>query len=317
MSGRENNDARGVSDETLVAYLDGSLPEGERRRVDQIVQKDEAVRERLNALDMEAAPLKGAFDALLQEAPTERLKARFEAASRQTAAVPGFESPSSLGLHPSPAPSHSTAVAHPFSGWRMAAGLSAAALLIGLGLGVYLERIIADRENLAVLEQMPGETAAPEEPATEQTPPPPAEPARRGWIAAVADYIVLYGPETLAALASDPGTVRNEFAAVTSALNARLTVEDAVIPGTTLRQARLLNFNGRPLAQIMLADDEGRPFALCVIPTQMPDRGAVATAPNGLPAVNWIENGFHYVVIGDLPEDEIKAIATEIAARTG
>jgi anti-sigma factor RsiW len=61
------------SDERLIAYLDGELPEGERAEVEAWLERDAELRERAGQLSESAALLRAAFDETLHEPLPERL----------------------------------------------------------------------------------------------------------------------------------------------------------------------------------------------------------------------------------------------------
>lgn len=65
---------RQPSDEMLVAFLDSQLSEPEQRWVAEAVQGDRAIAERLDFLAGGDAPFAGAFQPLLDQAPTVRLQ---------------------------------------------------------------------------------------------------------------------------------------------------------------------------------------------------------------------------------------------------
>lgn len=64
-----------ASDEQLVAYLDHELDPQQRQRIDQWVRSEPAIAARLEQLRAGDAPFKAAFDAMLDDAPNERLQA--------------------------------------------------------------------------------------------------------------------------------------------------------------------------------------------------------------------------------------------------
>ncbi|MDB6145796.1 MAG: hypothetical protein JWP80_4840 [Pseudomonas sp.] len=74
------------SDELLVAYLDGELDEDDRTRIETTLHRDEAVAERFDYLCRSDLPFQHAFDAVLDQAPTERLQAMLAALPASTAA---------------------------------------------------------------------------------------------------------------------------------------------------------------------------------------------------------------------------------------
>lgn len=73
-----------TSNEMLVAFLDGELPPEEQRIIANLVERDEALGQRLAFLASGRAPIRNAFDALLDEAPTSRMAENFQRAAVQS-----------------------------------------------------------------------------------------------------------------------------------------------------------------------------------------------------------------------------------------
>lgn len=64
-----------LSDEMLVAFLDGELDASDRDRIEAAIRSDDAVAERLNLLSRSNLPFRAAFEPLLAAAPADRLNA--------------------------------------------------------------------------------------------------------------------------------------------------------------------------------------------------------------------------------------------------
>ncbi|WP_299390788.1 anti-sigma factor [Pelagibius sp.] len=62
-------DSRSITDEELVAFLDGELPPEQAKAVEQALRDDPALRARLDALTIDTDTVKSAFDSLLPLAP--------------------------------------------------------------------------------------------------------------------------------------------------------------------------------------------------------------------------------------------------------
>lgn len=70
-----------ASDEMLVAFLDGQLPPEEQRALADRLENDGVLAQRLAFLGSGRAPFRDAFDALLGEAPTDRMAENFKRAA--------------------------------------------------------------------------------------------------------------------------------------------------------------------------------------------------------------------------------------------
>jgi anti-sigma factor RsiW len=108
-----------ISDETLMAFADGTLPEAEAMRVVAAIEADPALAERVALLAEGREALRGAFAGVLAEAPPARLLA-----------AAGGTAP------PVPAAGNDNAPPR----WRVAAWAAAASLVLGVMLGTQVPR---------------------------------------------------------------------------------------------------------------------------------------------------------------------------------
>jgi anti-sigma factor RsiW len=69
-----------ADDEALLCLLDGELTDSERARIHARLENDSALRDRMEALRETQSRLRLGFDALLNDAPTERMRARLDRA---------------------------------------------------------------------------------------------------------------------------------------------------------------------------------------------------------------------------------------------
>lgn len=70
---------RPITDEELVAYLDGELALDRRAALEGRLAEEPALRRRLERLEDGGRPFRQAFDVLLQDAPADRLEAMLDA----------------------------------------------------------------------------------------------------------------------------------------------------------------------------------------------------------------------------------------------
>ena len=134
------------------------------------------------------------------------------------------------------------------------------------------------------------------------------------WQEQVAVYQALYVAETVAPLAPTPEGLAAEFERASNILGRELVpAEYDDLPGLTLKRAQVLGFEGQPLIQIAFASETSAPIAFCILRSGE-DAGAVQTELSGLPTVHWSEGGFGYMLIGDLSEGALRALASELGA---
>jgi anti-sigma factor RsiW len=67
-----------ITEEDLVAYLDGGVDAGRRREIEAARVQDQRLAARLAALNIDTAAIRATFDAVAAAAPVERLRARLD-----------------------------------------------------------------------------------------------------------------------------------------------------------------------------------------------------------------------------------------------
>ena len=118
-----------------------------------------------------------------------------------------------------------------------------------------------------------------------------------GWKMAIANYQVLYVPETLAAAPAALSVNEEKLAALSTQLGRDLT--NAVeVDGLDFRRAQMLGLNEKPLVQIAYLSDNNIPFAICVTPVSQDPYDTEVEHLAGLAAAHWVDDGFGYLVIG-------------------
>ncbi|MFY2825375.1 hypothetical protein [Ruegeria sp. MALMAid1280] len=122
-----------------------------------------------------------------------------------------------------------------------------------------------------------------------------------GWAAQAAIYQSLYTPVTVASLDSSPQALDEQFAMAEEQLGRSLNraVLEA-LPGGELKRAQILSFKGKPLVQVVFADEQGQPFAFCVIRQGegAPTRDLKQAVLSGLATATWAQDGYGYMLIG-------------------
>lgn len=117
------------------------------------------------------------------------------------------------------------------------------------------------------------------------------------WKMAVANYQVLYVPETIAVSAPSAEATVERLEQLSEVLGRDLTAAQSA-EGLEFRRGQILGLDNTPLIQLAYAGDNDRPFALCI--TRV-DEGAYAPTSEklaGLAAAHWVEDGYGYLIIG-------------------
>ncbi len=222
------------SDETLLAYLNGTVDEAQARAIEDAVAEDSALEKRLMALDPFAEAVQQVFQGIPPHEPQVDL--------------------------PAPKPVQNA-----------------------LGLG----RLLAVAASVGVIAVAATFWAT--------------RPSEMGWAEQAAIYQSLYVPETIASLNSSPEALDAQFAMAEEKLGRSLNREVlADLPGLDLKRAQVLSFKGKPLVQIVFADEQGVPFAFCVIRqgAGAPAKDVKQAVLSGLATATWANDGYGYMVLG-------------------
>ncbi len=229
------------SDETLQAYLEGTLDEAQSRAIEAAVEQDAALEGRLMALDPFAPVVQQVFEGLPAVAPEIDLPA------------------------PS-APERSGGVVRLFA-------VAASAAIAAFAVTFWATR-----------------------------------PAELGWAQQAAIYQSLYVPETIAGLDVSPATLDAQIAEAEKTLGRSLSRETLEsLPGLELKRAQILSFKGKPLVQIVFADEQGQPLAFCVIRQgpAAPAKDVKQAVLSGLATATWAQGGYGYMLLGSDPQTDL------------
>jgi anti-sigma factor RsiW len=145
-----------------------------------------------------------------------------------------------------------------------------------------------------------------------------AEPAPPpNWRQVVAEYQTLTTVETLSVIADSPAVLADELSAVGARLALDLSPEKLALPHLYLKRAELLEFRGRPLAQLAYLSGDHGPMAFCIIANGRPDAGLAFEQREGSNIVFWTRGGLGYMLIGHAPRGTLEALAGELESRLG
>lgn len=272
-----------LSDEKLLAYIDGELDVSESTALSDEIERNPSARERLARLKNGGRPFAEAFDAMLAAAPDDKLQAMFAGLVAQTSGGQGqgqADDETIVPFRQRTQPQAPQAKGAPL--WRMAA---AAVLLAAVFTGGLISGGVLNKPQQV------------------------AEAEASGWREAAARYVALFSRETLEGM---PASSSERLANLTKAekeLGLKLSVSRLEDPDLDFRGTQLLTFAGKPLAQVAYLYDGQKPVALCIIATENASAPLAAEKRQGLNVVHWVEGGYGYMVLGDVPEEELNRIA--------
>ncbi len=139
--------------------------------------------------------------------------------------------------------------------------------------------------------------------------------AAPNWRQAVAEYMGLTTPETLAVIPDNPAQLADELLAVGARIPVALSPDRLALPDAALKRASLFDFHGKPLVQLAyLSPGEGA-LAFCIIANGRPDAAVASEVREGFNIVFWNRNGLGYLLIGKAPQKTLEALAGDLRAR--
>jgi anti-sigma factor RsiW len=132
------------------------------------------------------------------------------------------------------------------------------------------------------------------------------------WRAVVAEYLALYTAETLSAQGGDHAAQAAQLAVVGAKLGLPLTPEAVDLPDAEFRRAQVLEYDGKPLAQIVYLDPETGPMALCLVLSTDGVAEPMAERRRHMNIVYWSSATHAFMLIGHSTIDRIQALADHV-----
>lgn len=271
-----------LTDELLIAYLDGELDASVAAEVAATLANDSELDRRAQALADSAVALRAAFDDVLHEPVPERLLAAAHGETRrdqtpaETQTVVRFPEPRER-----PAKRAST-------GWRGWAALPIAASVASLVIGGTLGYFAATSPELA--------------PKTAQVPQPNVQTASSSWLDNIAGYhkmFVAAGPNDIG-LVDIPADPQNAARKLTQQLPQDFRLPNLKPWGLVFQGARFLFIEGRPATQLFYTTDNAAlgPLTVVVASTSAPDSNPAFDRRGDLNVLYWRHQGHIYALVG-------------------
>ena len=135
------------------------------------------------------------------------------------------------------------------------------------------------------------------------------------WRAVVADYISLYTPETLVGPVPARDVQATQLASLDEKLGLSLSPEAVSLPGIDFKRALLLQYDGKPLAQIAYLDPETGPMALCIVRSDAGAKAPDLESRKGMNVVYWSNSTHAFMLIGHAAADRMTTIAVDVRGR--
>ena len=137
----------------------------------------------------------------------------------------------------------------------------------------------------------------------------------KSWREAVAEYQVLYSAETLKWNAVAPAEVDTTLKRLSGRIGVKLTRQALKLSIADFRRGQMLTFGSQPLVQLAYLHNGVTPVAFCITPDGAPDAGLASEIREGLPIIHWAKNGTSYMVIGDIPNEQLVGMAEVLRGR--
>jgi hypothetical protein len=134
------------------------------------------------------------------------------------------------------------------------------------------------------------------------------------WRQAVADD---FGRASQASLATstDPQAQGRELEAVAAMLGIAIDPEQVALPRAEIRGARILDYEGTSIGQIVYLDPDFGPMMLCIMRSREGEAPLRTEARAGLNIAYWAGDGLAFMLIGDNPTTDLEVMARSLAGR--
>jgi anti-sigma factor RsiW len=135
------------------------------------------------------------------------------------------------------------------------------------------------------------------------------------WRGLVADYMVLYVPQTLDHLPGDEVAQRSQLRTIDERLGLSLAPAQLALPRAELKRAQILEYDGVPIAQITYLDPVHGPMALCVTLSNSGSRHFAQERRRGMNIVHWADMRHAWMLIGHNPVEDLQGMANVLRTR--
>ena len=260
-----------LSDELLVAYVDGQLARDQSEAIERVLNSDSVAARRVEALKDAHRQLEAAFEAMLagQLAEIEQVPDAAGTADWKPAASPPEAGEAKwFGVVP-------------------AVCAAIAALLIGAGGGWVLH------DRLTRAEVAPVVAAAPPAPT---------------WREDVARAHGLFSRASLEVGLESQGNLDLVRFQLATSIGPSLVLPDLREQGLTFKRAQVLQRGSEPFAQIAYLPRNGPPVALYVRSGETVAQDAAAVAPDEVRAATYSAGGLTYMLAGRIPEKDFNGL---------
>ncbi|EMN1927233.1 zf-HC2 domain-containing protein [Burkholderia ambifaria] len=133
------------------------------------------------------------------------------------------------------------------------------------------------------------------------------------WIMAAVNYQRLYTRDTVAFDSSNLAAAAHMVENIRRDDGLRIRIPDLRSVGLTFKRIQRLNFNHKPLVQIVYLPEKGLPVALCVMKDERPDTALARQQVGSMEVVTWRRASVSYALIAAPGDTDLGAIGKRIA----
>ncbi|RQR49531.1 anti-sigma factor [Burkholderia sp. Bp9140] len=290
-----------MDDILLMAYVDGELTSHQREEVDRAIGTSAEIARRVALFEASALPYQQAFQR--QEWPPVPPGL----ARRITEIAQAYAAPSALSAvgdsRRANAPASRPDVRGPSSApVRSRVRTMVPWLAVAFVAGAFCSGVILRFAPGAAQRDSAPQGAA----VTAQTQMSP-------WIMAAVNYQRLYTRDTVASDASNLAAAAHTVENIRRDDGLRIRIPDLRSVGLTFKRIQRLNFNQKPLVQIVYLPEKGLPVALCVMKDERPDTVPTRQQGGNMEVVTWRRARMTYALIAAPGDTDLGAIGKRIA----
>ncbi|GAK28441.1 anti-sigma factor family protein [Serratia liquefaciens] len=132
------------------------------------------------------------------------------------------------------------------------------------------------------------------------------------WRALVAQYMALYTPETLAGFEDSAAQIAAQLQHTGDRLAIALSMPKLVLKGAELKNARVLAYDDRRIAQLTWLDAQYGALALCIIQQPGKPQPPESERRQGMNVVYWSDTRHSFMLIGHNPAVDMARLASQL-----
>ena len=138
--------------------------------------------------------------------------------------------------------------------------------------------------------------------------------SEEAWIDAVANQVLLYSREFVASIPVDETTQKTELGRLSGILKVDLSQARVALPGLTLKRVELLQFENRPLAQLLYEGEHGV-VVFCIMSEPGGESERKSERRENLNTVYWASGNYRFLLIGRAPAETMEKLADMVQSR--